>query len=101
MTLIRDSISSTIFVIISDSNNISQHSLHHSVNSPFQKESLRIAKRLQPANAPFNAHSTLLVSTKWKSGIQLEMSVDPNVAGLKLARDFVGTFYAARPHRSP
>jgi hypothetical protein len=53
---------------------------------------LRLAVCFHSLQTPFNAHSTLLGTSKRLCWRQLEMRVNPHISGLELSRDSLGCF---------
>lgn len=59
---------------------------------------LQVAVGLHAFNAPLNAESTLLVTSKGDVGHDLSMCVDPHIPRLELFSDACGLFVVASPH---
>ena len=62
-----------------------------------QVQRLAVAIALQPTDTPLGANTRLLVSAERHPRVQLEVRVDPDIAGLELMGDLVGAVEIAGP----
>lgn len=66
-----------------------------------QIQSLRIAIGDKTSNSPLGTNTTFLVAAKGHSWVELEVSVDPDIAGFDTFGELVGALDAARPDGRP
>lgn len=72
----------------------------YSLRGLFKIQGLRIAERLQAADAPLRTNSAFLMPTERNTRVEVEVSVDPDVTCIDLTRNLVGETHISGPDRS-